>query len=252
VPLKSKKAADVLKGFKKILKGGRRPDYLCSDKGGELRNTTLQRYLREKGITYFYTENEEIKASIIERFWRTLKGKMFKYFTHTGTQKYIDVLPQLVQSYNNTYHRSIKTSPALVTKENEAKIWETLYGGCPKNVEKEDPLKVGQYVRISKYKGKFDKGYLANWSREIFRIKFVKSTQPMTYVIEDQNGHEMHGTFYRQELQSIPRLPDSFRVEAILARRKRRGRKQILVKWADYPEEFNSWIDAANVVDAHK
>jgi hypothetical protein len=134
----------------------------------------------------------------------------------------------------------------------EGKIWETLYGGCPKNGEKEAPLKVGQYVRISKYKGKFEKGYLANWSREIFRIKLVKRTQPVTYVIEDQNDNEMRGTFYRQELQAISNLPDTFRIESILAHRKRQGRKQILVKWADYPEEFNSWVDARDVVDENK
>jgi len=246
IPLKTKSAAEVLQAFKSILKGGRQPNYLVSDKGGELKNATLQRYLDQQGIRYFYTENEEIKASIIERFWRTLKGKMFRYFTHKGTKKYIDVLQDFVQSYNNTYHRSIKMAPALVTKENEEKVWQTLYGCCEGGKLK-TPYNVGDYVRISKYKGKFDKGYLPNWSREIFRIKIIKRTQPVTYLIEDQNGEELQGSFYTEELQVLPHLPDVFRIESILAKRSRGGKRQLLVKWVGYPDSFNSWIDAADV-----
>lgn len=68
---------------------------------------------------------------MVERFNRTFQNKMYKYFTAKNTLTYINVLPQLVSSYNNTYHRSIEIKPSQVTKANEAQVWDTLYGDGP-------------------------------------------------------------------------------------------------------------------------
>jgi len=247
LPLKTKSAQTVLKALKKLLKGHRKPKRLQTDMGSEFRNKSVQKYLKEMGIHFFYTENQDIKASIIERFWRTLKGRMYRYFTFKQTKKYIDVIDDLVHSYNNTYHRSIRMPPAHVNKENEEQVWQTLYGSDTLPTKK-PKFKVGDLVRISKYKGAFDKGYLPNWSREIFIIKSVKDTQPVTYLLEDQNKEEMKGTFYEDEVQLVRVMPDTFRVERILGRRVRDGRKQVLIKWLDYPHSFNSWEDEGNVV----
>lgn len=247
VPLKSKSAKDVLQGLKKILKDGRKPRKLQTDMGGEFTNSKMQAFLKSEGISFFFTQNQDIKASIIERFWRTLKSRMYKYFTYKGGKKYIDILPDLVSSYNNTLHGSIKMPPSCVNTNNEEKVWHTLYGSKPL-VAKRALYKVGDFVRIGKYKGAFDKGYIPNWSREIFNIKRIMETLPHTYVIEDQNHEEMKGSFYEEELQSIKSLPEEFKIEQIVARRRKSGKRQVLIKWLDYPESFNSWISEVDII----
>ena len=121
-----------------------------TDKGTEFLNRQFQKFLRDNNI-HFFTVNSGLKASVIERFNRTFNNKMYKYFTAKNILSYIDVLPQLVSSYNNTYHRSIKMKPTQVTKANESKVWDTLYSG---DVQKQVRFKfqVGDRVRISKVK----------------------------------------------------------------------------------------------------
>lgn len=247
VPLKSKSAKDVRAGLEHIFSQGRKPRKIQCDQGTEYINGVVQKFLKNENVKFFYTQNQDIKASVVERWWRTLKMKMFRYFTYKGTKKYIDILNDLVHSYNHTYHRSIKTTPAAVNKANEEVIWQRLYGGCA-HFENTKPIyTVGTYVRISKLKGKFEKGYLPNWSREIFLIKEIKHTSPVTFILEDQNREELEGSFYSEELQRVETLPNEFRIEAILEERKKGKKKQVLVKWLDYPDSFNSWIDASEV-----
>ena len=124
--LKTKQGQELVKAFQTILSSGRKPSKLQTDQGTEFLNRVFQKFLRDNYIDFF-TVNSGLKASVIERFNRTFKNKMYKYFTAKNTLSYIDVLPQLVKSYNNTYHRSIKMKPNQVTKATEAKVWETLY-----------------------------------------------------------------------------------------------------------------------------
>ena len=161
VPLKTKQGQELVKVFRTILSSGRKPSKLQTDQGTEFLNRVFQKFLRDHDIDFF-TVNSGLKASVIERFNRTFKNKMYKYFTAKNTLTYIDVLPQLVKSYNNTYHRSIKMKPSQVTKANEAKVWDTLYGS---DVQKRVRFKfqVGDRVRISKVKRIFEKSYLPNF-----------------------------------------------------------------------------------------
>ena len=112
----------------------RSPKSLQTDKGKEFKNTHFQTFLKSRGIHFFTTENPETKASIVERFQRTLKTRMWKFFTHRRTLRYVDVLQMFVHGYNNAYHRSIKRAPASVNVHNEALVSEALYGeGAAKN-----------------------------------------------------------------------------------------------------------------------
>ena len=112
-----------------------------------------------------------------------------------------------------------------------------------KEVNNKDPkFKVGDHVRISKYKNIVAKGYMPNWSEEVFAIKKVKNTVPWTYVINDLNGEEITGTFYEKELQKANQ--EEFRIEKVI---RRKGDK-LYVKWKGYNNSFNSWIDKANLV----
>ena len=131
--------------------------------------------------------------------------------------------------YNNTYHRTIKIKPVDV-KDNT-------YFDFEKEVNDKDPkFKVGDHVRISKYKNIFAKGYTPNWSEEVFVIKKVKNTVPWTYVINDLNGEEIIGTFYEKELQKTNQK--KFRIEKVI----RRKSDKLYVKWKSYNNSFNSWI----------
>ena len=148
---------------------------------------------------------------------------------------YIDKLDNKVNEYNNTYHRTSKTKPVDV-KHNT-------YIDFKKEVNDKDPkLKVGDHVRISKYKNVFAKGYTPNWSEEIFVVSKIKNTVPWTYVINDLNGEEIIGTFYEKELQKTNQK--EFRIEKVI---RRKGDK-LYVKWKGYDNSFNSWIDKKDIV----
>ena len=141
-----------------------------------------------------YSTHNKGKSVVAERFIRTLKSKIYKYMTSISKNVYIDKLDDIVDEYNNTYHTTIKMKPIDV-KDNT-------YINASKEIDNKDPkFKVGVHVRISKYKNIFAKGYMPNWSEEVFIIKKVKNAIPRTYVINDLNGKEIMGTFYEKELQ---------------------------------------------------
>ena len=147
----------------------------------------------------------------------------------------INKLDDIVDEYNNTYHRTIKMKPADV-KDNT-------YIDFRREVNDNDPrFKVGDHVRISKYKNIFAKGYTPNWSEEVFVIKKIKNTVPWTYVINDLNGEEITGTFYENELQRTNEK--EFRIEKVV---KKKGDK-LYVKWKGHGYSFNSWIGKKDLV----
>jgi hypothetical protein len=111
---------------------------------------------------------------------------MWRYFTAKKTIRYVDMLPDLVYSYNNSQHRSIKTKPALVNAENEEDVFHTLYGSVFDNVQPvKYKFKIGDQVRISKIKRKFEKGYLPNFSKEIFTVSKTLPRNPPVYKLKD-------------------------------------------------------------------
>ena len=139
----------------------------------------------------------------------------------------IDKLDDIVSEYNNTYHRTIKIKPTDVT--------DNTHGDFTKEVNDKDlKFKVGDHVRISKYKNIFPKGYTPNWSEEVFVVSKIKNAVPWTYVI---NGEEITGTFYEKELHKTNQK--EFRIE--------KG-DTLYVKWKIYDSSFNSWIDKKDLV----
>ena len=193
VPLKDKKGVSIVTAFQSILKqSNRRQNKIWVDKGSEFYNASFKKWLQDNDIVMYSTNNEG-KSVLAERFIRTLKSKIYKYMTSISKNVYIDKLNDIVNEYNNTYHTTIKMKPVDV-KDNT-------YFNTDKEIHNKDPkFKVGDRVRISKYKNIFAKGYTRNWSEEIFVIKKVKNTVPWTYVINDLNGEEITGTFYEKEL----------------------------------------------------
>ena len=203
IPLKNKTGPSLVEAFKLIFEDGRKPYTLQTDKGTEFRNKTFQSFLRKSNIDFFTTENDDIKASIAERFNRTIKEKLWRYFTKTNSERYLEVLPALVLSYNLSFHRSIKMAPRDVNHKNQEDVWQTLYGESDTEPKSRFRFVIGDRVRISKTRRVFKKGYLPSWTTEVFTISQVIKSKPLTYKIKDDDGEELLGTFYKQELQKV-------------------------------------------------
>ncbi|XP_035230001.1 uncharacterized protein LOC118201957 [Stegodyphus dumicola] len=160
-----------------------------------------------------------------------------------NTRKYIDVIiDQLISSYNNTWHRSIKTEPSSVTLQNQEKNLENIVRSEISKKHVPTDLKIGDTVRISRAKMLFEKGYEQNWTREIFTIYKIIRRTPVVYKLKDLAGEVIQGTFYKQELQKVS---DSgyYPVEKVLKKRKRRGKVEYFVKFQGYSESFNAWVE---------
>ena len=211
VPLKDKKGISIVKAFQSILKqSNRKPNKIWVDKGPEFYNAYFKKWLRDNDIVMYSTNNEG-KSVVAERFIRTIKSKIYKYMTSISKNVYIDKLDDIVDKYNNTYQTTIKMKPIDV-KDNT-------YINTSKEINNEDPkFKVGDHVRISKYKNIFAKGYMPNWSEEVLVIKKVKNTVPWTYVINDLNGEEIIGTLHEKELQKTNQ--EEFRIEKVIRRKE--------------------------------
>ena len=237
IPLKDETGKSVASALKTIFKE-RKPEKIWVDKGKEFYNKNVKDL-----VELYSTENEE-KSSVVERWIRTMKEKMWKYFTDKNTNVYLNQLSSLVKEYNNTRHSSIKmTSVYASKKEIELRVWRNLY---PKHLEIYDinpKFSVGDKVRISKKKKTFEKGYTTKWTEEVFTIVEVKRTQPPTYKIADLNGEEIKGSFYEPELQKTSQ--EIFRIEKVI----KRGKKKSLVKWKGYSDDFNSWVDNKDIVN---
>ena len=237
IPIKTKTGTEVAKAFNELWKTNAQKK-LWTDKGKEFYNKPMKDLLNKYKIHLYSTENEE-KSMIVERWNRTIKRFMWKYFTANRTRKYIDVLQEIIHKYNNTYHRSIKCTPASAREpSNYQRVFDALYS--PISNTKPPKFKIGDRVRIVRKKETFEKGFTSNWTEELFTISNVKKTQPVTYELVDTKGEKIKGSFYEQELQKTKQ--EIYRIEKVLRKRKRNGVQEVYVKWKGYNSNFNSWI----------
>lgn len=249
MPLKEKTGVKVTEAFQKIITQSKRhPGKLWVDKGTEFYNRTFQKFLKENQIEMYSTFNEG-KAVVVERFNRTLKTRMWKYFSANSTRRYFDVLPDLLKQYNSNVHRSIKMTPIEASmKKNEQQVKKNLYPDQTPTSSR-PRFSVGDRVRIVKHKRLFQKGYLPAWSEEVFVIDQILPTTPHTYRLVDLDEEDIRGSFYEQELQktTVQAGDDEelFRIEKII--RKDYKKKRALVKWKGYPSKFNSWVPLADL-----
>ena len=198
-PIKRKTGNEVTQAFKQLFKKAV-PKYIQSDKGQEFLNKSTQSLFKEHNIKWYNTENE-LKSVIVERFNRSLRDLIGKYLTAQNTKRWIDVLDSLIHNYNTRCHRSFKMTPKEASKlENSGKVYSNLYPFQP-SLTKKPTFKIGDFVRISKDKGKFRRGFKTNFTSEVFVITDVLNTNPITYqVAEIRNADKIIGTFYPQEL----------------------------------------------------
>ena len=248
--MKSKTAFATVNAFKLILERAKTlPKKIQCDKGSEFFNSLFLKLCKENRI-HIYSTFSENKACIVERFNRTMREKMQRYFTFVDNNRYIEVLEGLVESYNNSYHRSIKRTPNSVKKDNEPEVFLNLYKYNKKEGEKSElklNFQLGDRVRISKTKNIFDKGYMPNWTFEYFIIKTIIPSLPPTYILKDLLEEELSGSFYETELQKVDQKEEVFRIEKILQSKTVKKKKFFLIKWLGWPDKFNSWEPENNL-----
>ena len=216
----------IINAFQKILNNSKRkPNKIWVDQGSKFYNNVFKTWLKENEINMYSTFNEG-KSVVAERFIKTLKNKIYKHMTAISKNVYFDVLDDIVDEYNNSYHRTIKMKPRDVGDDSFAEYNE-------ESNEKDLKFKVGDHVRISKYKNIFANVYTPYWSKEIFVVK----------KIADLNREEIVGSFYEKELQKTNQK--EFRIEKVI---KMKGNK-LYVKWKGYNNSFNNWIDKKDLIN---
>ncbi len=252
ISIRNKTAAVVLEALQSVISSsGRKPKKIWWDEGGEFVNAKMNAYLKKEKIIGYHTYGTH-GSVMVERFNRTLKGRMWRRFTEENTRRWVDMLPQLLEEYNNTKHRSIKMTPTQASDPKKEKALLSLQYKDVRNhlSPPETPPKfaLGDWVRISREKGHFEKGYLPNWSREIFKVISILHTNPRVYEINDFLGERIKGAFYEQNLQKTTEGPTGdFLVEKVLDTKIEKGTKYLLVKWLGYNKSFNRWIPEAAV-----
>ena len=237
VPVASKTGKKVTAAMKSIfehLGSHHVPKNIQCDMGTEFYNSEFRSLMKEHGINQYSTYTH-LKASVVERFNRTLKGWMWKEFGVQGNYKWLDILPKLLRKYNSSVHRTIGMRPKDVSLADQDRL-VTLLNKI--TVKRRQPrFAVGDIVRISKYKTQFAKGYTPSWSTELFTIDSVRNTVPPVYHLRDEHGGVINGAFYEAELQKT-RYPDTYLVERVL---KRKGGKTY-VRWLGMDSTHDSWI----------
>ena len=236
VPLKDKKTESVSLAFDEIFKKSKRkPEKLWTDKGSEFIGKHFKDFLKRHNIKMYHTQNEE-KSSVLERWNRTMKNKMWKMFSANNNTVYWDKLDKLVDNYSNRKHSSIKMTPTEASKKgNEKQVFANLYEDEIFLKPKKPKFSIGDKVRLSKYKRRvFDKGYTPNWTEEVFVIDKVNLAKPVTYNVVDLLGEKVEGSFHEKELQKAKQ--QTFRIEKVV--RRDYEKKKALVKWKGYSDKL--------------
>ena len=244
VPLKTKNMTEVTEAFKKILtQSSRSPKNLQTDQGLEFFNKTFRRLTDEHNINHYHTYTDK-KAAIVERWNRTIKSDLYRKFTELNTLNWIDILQRVVEDYNTKKHSTIGMAPNKVNESNSHLVRQRL--AVSKTSIAKPKFKIDDWVRISKYKNIFEKGYIMNWTEELYQVVKVKNTVPKTYQLRDELGSPVLGSFYELEMQKT-KIPDYFRIEKILQKKTNKdGSVQLKVTKKGHDKKKFYWIPMTN------
>lgn len=241
--LKSKKATEIVDALENVFAEGRIPQKIQSDQGTEFKNESIKKLLQRMNIKFFYATDGEIKCAIVERFNRTLRNRLYRYLSYKNTHKYIDVLEDIIEAYNQSYHRIIQMSPSEVNESNRIEVLSNIRKSHPVVKDRRKPYSVGEKVRITRDKAKFEKGATSTFTEEIFKVKKVKKTpQGYIYRLTDYEGEPITSIFYHSQLVHAEE-PDLLQVKVLKTRTNpKTKKKEYFVKWIGYPDKFNSWV----------
>ena len=240
-PLKTKTIKEIKSCFQKIF-NERKPKYIWSDQESAFFSKEMLQFFKDNNVKIYYTHSN-LKAVIIERFNRSLRELMMKEFVKNNNTVWYNILPDLINTYNNRYHQTIKMRPKNINKLNEKHIKNTVYNYDISN--KKSKYKIGDLVRISlKRRELFDKptGNI-KWSEQLYKIYKINKSNVITYQLKDMNNEIIKGQFYTKELQLTKNTTGEYIIEKIL----KTNFDKIYVKWRGYDSSFNSWINKNTV-----
>ena len=173
---------------------------------------------------------------------------MFRAFTQMGSYRWTDFIDSLVDSYNNSKHRSINMSPNDVTLANESIVRNNLYPKPTKAVRKVKPkFKKGDLVRISRKDNIFRKGYKETYTYEVFKVDKIKNTVPITYGLVSFNGENIAGSFYPAEMQKVDKSNNVYPIENVIKKRLRDGVLEYRVSYKGFDSSYNEWVKASDI-----
>uniref|UniRef100_A0A183BNZ6 Integrase catalytic domain-containing protein n=1 Tax=Globodera pallida TaxID=36090 RepID=A0A183BNZ6_GLOPA len=271
-PVRSKRAVDIVAAFKRIFRRcGYVPWRLLTDKGREFTAAAVQRYLREEeDVRHHCMETSPLwHAGMAERANRSIKERLYRYFTHQGTKCWTRVIQRIVTALNASPNSSIfGLRPCDVTFATA----ETLRRKLVARADAERSARAfrvprfhtGDSVRIERHRHVFRKGYLPRFTDEVFTVDRVcVGRRPVTYKLRDAGGEPVTGLFYANDLCLVLAAPITttttttntggegqvYAVERILKRRRNRdGTEQCFVKWQGFATRHNSWIPASSII----
>lgn len=247
-PLVNKTADEVVEGFESIFRESK-PLYIATDQGKEFISRKTQNFFVENSVRHYTVRDPSIKCHIVERFHRTLMGRLRRYMYHLNTFRYIDALQDIVDAYNNSKHSSHLMTPNQVNEDNILQVYRNLHRDRENQRFKKPRYRVGDYVRLAKAKSVFEKGYEMTHTLEIFRISQVIPHPVPVYRVKDLNNELVEGIFYEPEIQKIAFNPDTkeFEIDKILKRTGKGRNARVLVSWRGYNSSFDSWIKASDL-----
>lgn len=268
-PVKSKHSHNMIAAFKRLFARAHYvPWKLLTDAGLEFRAGPVQAFFHSLQMEHFTMQTSpQFHAGMAERANRSIKERLYRLFTERRTQKWVDVIQHIVSALNNSPNSSIfGMRPVDVTFENAETLRKALQ---QKALDEEEAharphrFKPGDRVRIEKHKHVFQKGYLPNFTSEIFivdRVRHSAPYQPITYGLRDQQGEPIRGWFYANDLCRVGTnehdhdddddgddLQRLYKIEKVLKRRKREGQEFVFVKWKGYGNRYNSWIPISTI-----
>lgn len=246
-PMKNKTAEQTANAMQKILDTGRRPWRLCTDRGKEFKGHVFQALMQKHDIQYFNATSPDVKAAMAEIYVRHLKNRLYRYFTTMKTFRYLEVLPNIVASMNKSICRTTGMAPADVNRDNAETVWQKLYGMAKDR--KKFRFQVGDKVRITKEKHKLSKGYVPNFTQEVFVINERMDRSPPVYKLNDLDKEEIEGVFYEAELVRVIDSDKQTReIEKVMKTEKQNGQLRYFVKFKNEPVKNNKWINESDLV----
>jgi hypothetical protein len=232
-----------------------------TDFGTEFKNKWVANLLRDKSITYISATNET-KASLAERVIKTLKSKITKYMDFKQTHRWIDILEDVTDAYNSSFHRTIQMTPKQALRTDDPTLWRIVYAVKPKRVKTEKTqliarknslyfFKIAQHVKLSHLRSSFAREYQQRWTTEYFIIASREIKQGIQiYTIKSIDNKVILGSFYKEELQGVEiNQNQEFHIEKILKRTRVNGKWKVLVHWVGWPAHFDSWLLQSDIRD---
>ena len=254
VPVRRKNAKEMLEAIRALLEQlPMKPHRIFSDLGTEFKNKQLKKFFEDEDIQKLESTSKYVKAAVAERAIRNLRQRLYRFFSQKKTLNWVDNVQKIVDGINNSPSRVHGMRPIDVNFKNAQQVWERIYGEriFKKRASSriKPRFKVGDFVRVSRGKGIFEKEIIPNWNDEIYEIAEVNDlVMPVRYKLKNERGMELKGWYYTEELAKVNKnAGTTYRIEKTFRKEKNPdGTYRVLVKYIGYPDR--QWIHESELV----